>query len=195
MEAPNAYLSIIFVQSIDTVLLFRTTYTEDPQNDLLSITTLKTTWIATITAQIAPTIIKNRFSIIVYLLIMKWTFQVDPQNECYNRENESKSDKYQIIVTVSLRIAFENGWKKGLWKDIAIICRLLITAFFTTLVLDMGVGPVTIVFGAANLSNYTAIFAASWLMVPVEHFSHIGPWNTKRSSVYNCDWHVLLSGA
>ena len=103
MEAPNACLSIIFVQSIDTILLFRITYTEDPQNDLLSITTLKTTWIATITAQIAPTIIKNRFSIIVYLVEMKWTFQVDPQNECYNRENESKSDKYQIIVIQKIK--------------------------------------------------------------------------------------------
>ena len=42
---------------------------------------------------------------------------------------------------------------------------LLLTAFLVTLVLDMGVGPVTIVFGAANLSKNSALPAASWLMV------------------------------
>lgn len=44
-------------------------------------------------------------------------------------------------------------------------CRLLLTAFLITLILDMGVGPVLIVFGAVNLSKQTSYPSAAWLMV------------------------------
>lgn len=47
---------------------------------------------------------------------------------------------------------------------------LLLTAFLTTLILDMGVGPVLIVFGAMNLSKQTSYPSAAWLMVVIPFF-------------------------
>jgi len=43
--------------------------------------------------------------------------------------------------------------------------RLLLTAFLATLILDMGAGPVFIVFGSMNLVKSAPFPAAAWLLV------------------------------
>ena len=43
--------------------------------------------------------------------------------------------------------------------------RLLLTAFLATLILDMGAGPVFIVFGSLNLVKSAPFPAAAWLLV------------------------------
>ena len=43
--------------------------------------------------------------------------------------------------------------------------RLLLAAFVVTLLLDMGGGPVFIVFAILNLNKNTSIPAATWLLV------------------------------
>ena len=47
----------------------------------------------------------------------------------------------------------------------AYCASLLLCAFLLTLILDMGVGPLTIVFGAMNLSMNSRFPAATWLLV------------------------------
>ena len=49
------------------------------------------------------------------------------------------------------------------------MARLLLTAFLATLILDMGAGPVFIVFGSMNLVKNAPFPAAAWLMVVTFH--------------------------
>ena len=47
--------------------------------------------------------------------------------------------------------------------------RLLLIAFLATLFLDMGVGPVFIVFGSMNLKKNIPFPSAAWLLVIVTY--------------------------
>lgn len=69
---------------------------------------------------------------------------------------------------------------------------LLITAFIATLILDMGAGPVFIVFGSVHLGKPSPFPASVWLMVmPLFLWSCAGAGYFKLRSVCDGDEHVL----
>ena len=55
--------------------------------------------------------------------------------------------------------------KRGYAYEYNMKNRLLLAAFVVTLILDMGAGPVFIVYASLNLNKNAAFPAATWLLV------------------------------
>lgn len=83
--------------------------------------------------------------------------------------------------------------KRGYRTQSILKSRLLLAAFIVTLVLDMGGGPVFIVYAALNLNKNASFPAATWLLVTIFVSFNVGSWHFQLYTVFDGHGSLLSS--